>query len=459
MGGYTSRESESLSTTNNEEVNELNPWPLVTSSKNTASLSRPCRVRLNEPPQKEKEFRTLGEGGFGSVSLVAIADPRLFNGKALWTARKVFFPPKGEDEEETKDEQEELDRVFQNEVVALELVSGIPIYSAFRRASDGAAVIYSAFLDGHPVIDLMGQGNWQSALLLFATLLEWLQFSHSQGVSHRDIKPDNVIRNTRDSLLGETFTPVDWGLSCAITASSIASPSSLDFILGTCRQEEPPHPANEAIVSPWYFQYFIASSRQRERVLSQFDACQPDQAGENEDPRWRALLERNDVWGAALTTLAYINGSLYNPDWALLIDRQSVRTNGLPFRSGWQSFFPQLETHQSLDQALRYHELRLPSKKPTEEDEFMETDQMAREYVKKGGVLPDSSAPITVLTAVLDQALDPHQPCVFASQLLRSLRENGNQQVRDILDRAHLHFVHSHSVSHSVPFCHPSSTN
>ena len=68
------------------------------------------------------------------------------------------------------------------------------LYSFFK---DGDSFyIVMEFVDGTPFSKLMPM-PWQQALVMFLEILEGLEYAHSLGVLHRDLKPDNIMAGPR----------------------------------------------------------------------------------------------------------------------------------------------------------------------------------------------------------------------------------------------------------------------
>jgi serine/threonine protein kinase len=68
------------------------------------------------------------------------------------------------------------------------------LYSFFK---DGESFfIVMEYVDGTP-LNKLAPMRWQAALVLFLDILEGLDYAHSLGVLHRDLKPDNVMAGPR----------------------------------------------------------------------------------------------------------------------------------------------------------------------------------------------------------------------------------------------------------------------
>jgi len=68
------------------------------------------------------------------------------------------------------------------------------LYSFFK---DGDSFyIVMEFVDGTPFSRLLPM-PWQQALVMFLEILEGLEYAHSLGVLHRDLKPDNIMAGPR----------------------------------------------------------------------------------------------------------------------------------------------------------------------------------------------------------------------------------------------------------------------
>lgn len=97
-------------------------------------------------------------------------------------------------------------RLFVGEAESLEKLGNhdqIPrLLAYFERDQDFYLV--QELIDGHPLSTEMPLGQrWDESqvLSLLQDLLHVLEFVHSQGVIHRDIKPDNIIRRKQDGKL------------------------------------------------------------------------------------------------------------------------------------------------------------------------------------------------------------------------------------------------------------------
>lgn len=147
--------------------------------------------------ERYRLIKKLGEGGFGYTYLaedvhrptpvkcvVKYLKHDLHNPQAVNTAKRLFFS-----------EAEALE--------ALGTHDNIPRLLAYFSENDGFYLVQD-FIDGHPVSDELPPGRrWTSnqVLRFLLEVLEVLEFVHSRGVIHRDIKPDNLIRQKQSNRL------------------------------------------------------------------------------------------------------------------------------------------------------------------------------------------------------------------------------------------------------------------
>ncbi|MBD2340420.1 serine/threonine protein kinase [Calothrix sp. FACHB-156] len=78
---------------------------------------------------------------------------------------------------------------------------------------------------GNPLSSEMAAGRWSEAqvIQLLQDVLPILEFIHNQGVIHRDIKPDNLIRRTADNKI----VLVDFGAVKQVKSYSLMTPEQL----------------------------------------------------------------------------------------------------------------------------------------------------------------------------------------------------------------------------------------
>jgi serine/threonine protein kinase len=133
--------------------------------------------------------RELGRGMMGVV--YAALDPDLNRRVALKTIDVAFtFSPK--------------DRgVFEQRFLAEERIVArlshpgiVTIHDAGRDPATGTLYIALEYLEGKTLAEIIRKEAplpWQEALRLVVRLAESLHYAHSQGVTHRDVKPGNVM--------------------------------------------------------------------------------------------------------------------------------------------------------------------------------------------------------------------------------------------------------------------------
>jgi len=68
------------------------------------------------------------------------------------------------------------------------------LYSFFKEGD--SFYIAMEFVDGTPLSRLLPM-PWERALPIFVQILDGLEYAHSLGVLHRDVKPDNIMVNPR----------------------------------------------------------------------------------------------------------------------------------------------------------------------------------------------------------------------------------------------------------------------
>ena len=141
--------------------------------------------------------KTLGSGGFGTTYLaedtqrpgnppcvVKHLKPDSQDEFVLTTARRLF-----------SSEAEILEKLGKHDQ--------IPSLLAYFE-ENGEFYLAQEFIEGHPLSQEMQRGvPWpqEKVVRLLADVLSTLEFVHQNGVIHRDIKPDNLIRRKKDGKL------------------------------------------------------------------------------------------------------------------------------------------------------------------------------------------------------------------------------------------------------------------
>ncbi len=131
----------------------------------------------------------LGSGGMGCVYLaehVSIKRP---------LALKLLHPEVGE--------IEEVSRRFEREAFAIGRVDhpNCVNVSDFGKLPDGTLYMVLELLDGVLLFDLLereGRLDWKRALHIGRHVLSALAYAHDAGITHRDVKPENVILVEQD---------------------------------------------------------------------------------------------------------------------------------------------------------------------------------------------------------------------------------------------------------------------
>jgi serine/threonine protein kinase len=146
-----------------------------------------------EPPQlklgRYEVVRELGKGAMGIVYLAK--DPLIGRLVALKTIR----PAASYDDDETKEFQQR----FVREAQAAGILNHPSIVTVFDIGQDDASqtnFIAMEYVEGQNLKEVLAQGralSFDQIGELIAQVAEALDFAHSKGIVHRDVKPANVI--------------------------------------------------------------------------------------------------------------------------------------------------------------------------------------------------------------------------------------------------------------------------
>jgi serine/threonine protein kinase len=147
--------------------------------------------------QRYRVVEVLGQGGFGHTYIaedtrrpgnpscvVKQLKPAISDSDFLLTARRLF-----------NSEAETLEKLGKHDQ--------IPQLLAYFE-QDEEFFLVQEFIAGHPLSKELTLGNRLSDAIVIQILVEVLsilEFVHSNGVIHRDIKPDNLIRRSSDNKL------------------------------------------------------------------------------------------------------------------------------------------------------------------------------------------------------------------------------------------------------------------
>ncbi|MCA1990488.1 MAG: serine/threonine protein kinase [Coleofasciculus sp. S288] len=244
--------------------------------------------------QRYQVVRVLGEGGFGHTYIaqdtrrpgnptcvVKHLKPATSDPDFLQTARRLF-----------NSEAETLEKLGAHDQ--------IPRLLAYFEENEEFYLV-EEYVPGHPLsAELQPGQRWSEShvLNLLQEVLPILEFVHSQGVIHRDIKPDNLIRREQDNKL----VLVDFGAVKQVKMQSIIA------------QE----PVNEtvAIGTPGYMPSEQGQGRPRPSSdiyalgmvgIQALTGCNPRQL--SEDPAtgeiiWREYAQVSDGLATILTKMA-----------------------------------------------------------------------------------------------------------------------------------------------------------
>ena len=178
-------------------------------------------------------IKILGAGGFGEtyiaqdtqrpgnpLCVVKQLKPDIQNPKHLELARRLF--PR---------EAEALERLGKHEQ--------IPQLLAYFEENEEFYLVQE-FIDGHSLEDELPQGKQLSeaeVVNMLKELLTVLEFVHNNGVIHRDIKPNNIIRRHSDHKL----VLIDFGAVKQISTQVLNSEGSTRFTVAIGTQGYAPH--------------------------------------------------------------------------------------------------------------------------------------------------------------------------------------------------------------------------
>ena len=166
--------------------------------------------------------RELGKGAMGVVYLAK--DPLIGRLVALKTIRAAAHS----DDDETKEFQQRFIREAQAAGI-LNHPAIVTVHDIGQDESSGTSFIAMEYVEGNNLKELLAHGNplpWEQIADIVSQIADALDFAHSKGIVHRDVKPANIIL-----LEGGRAKITDFGI--AKIASGAANLTTTGQFLGT----------------------------------------------------------------------------------------------------------------------------------------------------------------------------------------------------------------------------------
>lgn len=175
-----------------------------------------------------RAIRYIGEGGFGRT--FEAVDKHRFDSPCVI---KQFLP-----QLQGSAALQKATELFEQEAIRLRDLGKhpqIPDLLAFFE-QDNRFYLVQEFIDGQDLLkELQQRGKFseQQVRQLLTELLPVLEFIHKENVIHRDIKPDNIIRNRNGSLV-----LIDFGVSKQLSATVLTKMGTITGTPGYAAPEQ-----------------------------------------------------------------------------------------------------------------------------------------------------------------------------------------------------------------------------
>src|ERR1044071_2373420 len=189
------------------------------------SLAPGAEPRGEKSQVKLGRYEVVRELGKGAMGIVYLAKDTLI-GRLV--ALKTIRPAAHSDDDETKEFQQRFLREAQAAGI-LNHPAIVTVHDIGQDESSGVMFIAMEYVEGSNMKEVLSQGRpltFEQVAEIIAQVGEALDFAHSKGIVHRDVKPANIIL-----LEGMRAKITDFGI--AKIASGVSNLTSTGQFLGT----------------------------------------------------------------------------------------------------------------------------------------------------------------------------------------------------------------------------------
>lgn len=187
--------------------------------------AQPIKTAGERPSLKLGRYEVVRELGKGAMGIVYLAkDPLIGRLVALKTIR----PAAHADDDETKEFQQRFVREAQAAGI-LNHPAIVTVHDIGQDDASGVSFIAMEYVEGQNLKEVLAQGRpltFDDIGEIIAQIADALDFAHSKGIVHRDVKPANIIL-----VEGNRSKIMDFGI--AKIASGAANLTSTGQFLGT----------------------------------------------------------------------------------------------------------------------------------------------------------------------------------------------------------------------------------